>query len=126
LHLILRGRGRVKRHRVAVINSVCCAVIGGTFGFVTQNLIPWLLASALLGVLAGLGAEALFRRLHVRPERYLRGLLAVLLVESFFVLYVVIPANSAYYTVHPVRVEVSVAPADVGLAYEDVTLVAED
>ncbi|MBN1658310.1 MAG: alpha/beta fold hydrolase [Anaerolineae bacterium] len=116
----------MKKHRVLVINLIYCAVIGATFGFLSGNLLPWLLAGAAIGALIGLVAEALFKGMGIPPHRHLRGLLLILLVEALVVLYFVVPAYNAWFTVHPARTAISLTPASAGLAYEEVSLMTRD
>jgi len=62
-----------------------------------------------------------------REWRYFRNLLLVTVLALLFAFYVVIPVYVANRTMHPTRFSVgSVSPADLGLEYEDVTLVTSD
>ena len=111
---------------MTITNMACCGVIGAAFGFASRLMIPCIFCGLAVGLLLGLATEAILRAAGLPKRRYLRGTLAILIVEVLAVIYVVIPTYGAYHTVHPARIVATIAPADVGLSYEEVTLLADD
>lgn len=112
--------------RPVIVNAAVCGIIGGAFGTVSRNLIPWLAGGLVVGGLLGLATEASLGRLSKSRFLYRRRLLLLVLVEALLTVYLVIPALGAYHDVHPPRSPVSFTPAELGMAYEDVTLTTED
>jgi pimeloyl-ACP methyl ester carboxylesterase len=61
-----------------------------------------------------------------RGWRYYRNLLSFTIICLIIAFYIVLPIISAIRALHPIRYPLSISPADVGQAYEDVTLTTND
>lgn len=50
----------------------------------------------------------------------------LVLVEALLAIYVITPGYGAYQVVHPMRYPISITPAELGIAYEDISLYTSD
>jgi pimeloyl-ACP methyl ester carboxylesterase len=119
----LPRRSRIHSWIAVLVNTFVGGVIGLTFGSL-GNLVPWLIGGLLVGALLGLANEALFNRSRRLARWYKLRTVILVLAEALAVFYLVVPVYGAYDATHPARVPVVGSPADMGMAYEEVTMPA--
>jgi pimeloyl-ACP methyl ester carboxylesterase len=112
--------------RLVIINMLVLTSIAAAFGYAAGHVVIWLTGGALVGLLLALAVEVIFRRFKDRPSLFRRRMLLLVLVESLLAVFIFTPAYAAYTSVYPTRFPVSVTPADLSLAYEEVTLTTGD
>lgn len=108
-----------------LINAAVCGIIGAAFGSL-GGFVPWLIGGLVLGAVFGLANEALFNRARRLARWYKLRTVILVLGEALLVFYVLMPAYGVYHSTHPTRVPVIASPSDLGMAYEDVTILAAD
>lgn len=116
----------IKQHLDIIINTLVCAVMAFPFGLVSGHLVVWTSAGLLVGLILGLLNNRLFQRLTKYEKLFRRRLVILVLAEALLAIYVVIPGYGAYRVVHPYRYSVDISPADIEIAYENITLTTSD
>ncbi len=113
-------------HRLSTaLNGIICGVLGAAFGIVSGNALAWLIGGLLIGLALDRSSVLLFA--HV-GNAWLnrRRLLAVVLGEALFSLYVLLPMLAAYTAVHPTRAPVAMTPSELGFSAGSVSLTTAD
>ncbi|MBN2386183.1 MAG: alpha/beta fold hydrolase [Anaerolineales bacterium] len=114
------------RSPVIIGNTLIGLVIGLAVGYSIFSILPGILCGTLAGALLGWLTEALFARPGEVPRRRPRRLLVLVLLEALLILYVMIPAFSAYRFVHPGRAAVGMTPVEAGFEASALTLTTRD
>ncbi len=108
-----------------IVNTLVGGVVGAAFGSF-GGLAAWLAGGLVLGAVIGLANEALFNRARHLARWYKLRTVILVLIETLFIIYVIIPAYGAYHMTHPFRVPVGEAPTSINMAYEEAALTTAD
>lgn len=111
--------------RLVIINTVICAVFGMLFASPLDWLEVGLGVGVVFGLVTGLLVEGIFRRWRER-WLYRRRMLFLVLLEVLLVLYLLMPAYIAYFSLRPPRLAVTAMPAELAGVAEEVTLQTSD
>lgn len=116
-------------HRLSIINALIGAVIMLPFGILTGSAISiaaWMSGGFLIGALLGFLADLFFNTLIKNERLRARRLLILVSLEALLIIYLIIPGYGAYQVVHPLRLPAEASPSDVGIVYENITLMTTD
>jgi len=111
--------------RLILINVLICAIFGAALAIPTGQTGSGLIIGLLFGLLPGLLVEWIFQRWKGR-WLYARRLLFLVLLEMLLVLYLVLPAYLAYFSLQPARVPISGMPAELVGVAEEISLQTRD
>lgn len=110
---------------LVIVNALISALFAATFAIPIGRIEIGLIGGLAFGLAAGLLVEGLFRRWQGRWV-YRRRLLFLILLEVVLVLYLVLPAYFAYFSLRPTRIPVTTVPAVLAGRAEEVTTQAGD
>ncbi len=120
-----RPRASIHTWIAVIVNTLVGGVVGAAFGSF-GGLLPWLAGGLALGAMIGLANEALFNTARPLARWYKLRTVILVLIETLFIIYLIIPAYGAYHMTHPFRVPVGEAPMNSSLAYEEAAFTTAD
>ncbi len=111
--------------RLIIINTMICAVFGAVFAVPIGRLEIGLIIGLLFGLVSGLLVEVIFRRWQGR-WLYRRRMLFLVLLEVLVLLYVLMPAYLAYFSMRPARIPITAIPDELVNTAQEVSLQTSD
>lgn len=111
--------------RLVIVNALISAFFAAIFAAPIGRVEVGFIAGFVFGLAAGLLVEVIFRRWQGR-WLYRRRLLVLVLLEVLLVLYLVLPAYFAYFSLRPARIPVTAIPDVLAGRVEEVSMRTSD